>query len=139
MNRLKKRLGENYIFTVAGPGRTGRFPSFISDQRIRIFDEKSEKQLCSIYAASILVFGVHGSGMLLPSAHAGMAITLMPSKRWGNFAEDILFSEKDVRIASFQRRVIPLNISIYDLIDIVVEMVTGRNSFLKKFIHSDDL
>jgi len=37
--------------------------------------------------------------MLLPSAHAGMTVSLMPSKRWGNFAEDILFTEKDVRLA----------------------------------------
>jgi hypothetical protein len=77
--------------------------------------------------------------MLLPSAHAGMTISLMPSKRWGNFAEDILFMETDVRLAAFMRRIIPLNLCIHDISDIAEDMITGRDYFLKKFIHNDEL
>ncbi len=77
--------------------------------------------------------------MLLPSAHSGMSVSLMPSKRWGNYAEDILFNEKDVRLACFQKRIVPLNICIFDLRDIVCDMITGREYFIKKFMHSDDL
>ncbi len=138
-NLIRKRLGNKFTFSVTGLGKFGRMPSFIEDQRIQIFNEDSEKMLCRIYSQSLLVFGVHGSSMLLPSAHSGMSVSLMPSKRWGNYAEDILFTEKDVRLASFQRRIIPLNISIYDLRDILCDMVTGRDYFIKKFIHSDEL
>ena len=77
--------------------------------------------------------------MILPSAHSGMAISLMPSKRWGNYAEDILFTENDIRLALFQRRIVPLNLCIYDIVSIISEMITGRDYFIKKFIHSDEL
>jgi hypothetical protein len=136
---LKKRLGKKYSFSVAGLGKSGRLPSFVNDRRVQTFDDESEKKLCILYSQSILVFGIHGSSMLLPSAHSGMSVSLMPSKRWGNFAEDILFTEHDVRLSSFQRRIISLNISIFDLRDILCDMVTGRDYFLKKFIHSDEL
>ena len=114
-------------------------PSFAEDKRIVSFNEENERSLCRVYSESILVIGVHGSAMLLPSAHAGMAISMMPSRRWGNFAEDVLFREKDVRMASFQRRIIPLNLSICDVRDIAVDMISGRDYFIKKFVHSDDL
>ena len=136
---LKRKLGTEFIYCVAGLGQSGRFPSFIKDQRIQSFTEESEKQLCKVYAESVLVIGVHGSGMLLPSAHAGMTISLMPSKRWGNYAEDILFTENDIRLAFFQKRIVPLNLSILDICDIAVDMLTGRDYFKRKFIHSEEL
>jgi hypothetical protein len=136
---LKRKLGTQFIYSVAGLGKSGRFPSFISDDRVMSFTEESERQLCRVYSSSTLIIGVHGSSMLLPSAHSGMAISLMPSKRWGNYAEDILFTENDVRLAFFQRRIIPLNLSIYDICDIATDMVTGRDYFIRKFIHKDEL
>jgi hypothetical protein len=136
---LKKRLGTEFRYSVAGLGTWGKFPSFINDQRVQSFTEESEKQLCRLYAESVLIIGIHGSAMLLPSAHAGMAISLMPSKRWGNYAEDILFNENDIRLALFQKRIVPLNLCIYDICDIAADMVSGRDSFMKKFIHSEEL
>jgi len=136
---LNRKLDRKCSFTVAGLGHTYKLPAYINDQRVRSFDEESEKRLCTIYSQSILVVGVHGSGMLLPSAHAGMTISMMPSKRWGNFAEDILYTEQDIRLASFQRRIVPLNLCIFDLRDIVCDMISGRDYFIKKFIHSDEL
>jgi len=136
---IRNRLGNKFTYSVAGLGKFGRFPSFIKDQRVILFNEDTEKKLCGVYADSILVFGVHGSGMLLPSAHAGMTISLMPSRRWGNFAEDILFSEHDIRLAAFQRRIVPLNLCIADIRDILIDMVSGRDQFIKKFMHSDEL
>jgi hypothetical protein len=136
---LRRKFGKKFHYTVAGLGDYGNFPSFTRDLRVKRFTEDAEKMLCEIYSESTLVIGIHGSGMLLPSAHAGMTVSLMPSKRWGNFAEDILFTEKDVRLASFQQRIVPLNLSIFDIRDIVVDMVTGRKQFIKKFIHSEEL
>ncbi|HEY5535216.1 MAG TPA: hypothetical protein VIL99_09820, partial [Ignavibacteria bacterium] len=68
-----------------------------------------------------------------------MTISLMPSRRWGNFAEDILFSEHDIRLAAFQRRIVPLNLCIADIRDILIDMVSGRGEYIKKFIHTDEL
>lgn len=136
---LRRTIGTKFTYSVAGLGDFGNFPSYIRDLRVKRFTEDAEKMLCEIYSESTLVIGIHGSGMLLPSAHAGMTVSLMPSKRWGNFAEDILFTEKDVRLASFQRRIVPLNLSIFDIRDIIADMVTGRKPFIQKFIHTEDL
>ena len=136
---LKRKLGTQFKYSVAGLGKSGRFPSFINDHRVVFFNEESEKKLCRVYAESVLIIGVHGSGMLLPSAHSGMTICLMPSKRWGNFEEDILLTENDVRLALFQKRIVPLNMCILDICDMAVDMIKGRNYFIRKFIHDDEL
>jgi hypothetical protein len=136
---LRRKMGNSYLYTVAGQGKTGRLPSFINDRRVRSFNPENDKLLCRVYSESELVIGVHGSGMLLPSAHAGMAISLMPSRRWGNFAEDILFTESDKRLSAFQRRVVPLNLNLLDVRDILIDMITGREYFIKKFIHDEEL
>lgn len=136
---LRKNLGTKYTYTVTGLGKSGKFPASLNDQRVESYNEESEKRLCVIFAESKLVFGVHGSSMLLPSAHAGMTLSLMPSKRWGNFGEDILYSENDLRLAAFQKRIVPQNICLYDLRDIIIDMLTGRDQFVKKFLHSDEL
>jgi hypothetical protein len=136
---LRIRLGNNFTYSLAGLGKFGRFPSVIQDYRVESYDEDTERRLCAIFAGSKLVFGVHGSSMLLPSAHAGMTLSLMPSKRWGNFGEDILFSENDPRIAAFQKRIVPLNLCICEIRDIISDMITGRDQFVKKFLHSEEL
>jgi hypothetical protein len=136
---LKSRFGSGYNYSVAGLGTFGRFQAFIDDQRIESFNADSEIKLCKIYSESIVVIGIHGSSMLLPSAHAGMTVSLMPSKRWGNYLEDILFTENDLRHGSFQKRVIPLNISLNEIRDIVIDMIEGRDYFIKKFVHSNEL
>jgi hypothetical protein len=139
MRKLKQKLGDQYRFTVTGFGHYGTFPDFIEDGRVNEFNEQSERKLCEYYAQSLLVVGIHGSSFLLPSAHAGMAISLMPSKRWGNYAEDMHFTEADPRLAVFQRRILPNNIDLSDLTDICKDMVLNRSYFLKKFVHSDVL
>ncbi len=136
---LRKRLGNKYTYSVAGLGNYASWPGFIKDNRVNSFNEESEKGLCKLYAQSILTIGVHGSSMLLPSSHSGMSVSLMPSKRWGNYGEDILFNENDIRLAFFQKRIVPINLCISDLRDIVCDMITGREYFVKKFIHTDDL
>jgi hypothetical protein len=136
---LRGNLGSGYKISLAGLGRSFSFPGSIDDMRIEAFNEENEKLLCRIYSESEIVIGVHGSSMLLPSAHAGMAISMMPSKRWGNYGEDILFVEEDNRLALFQRRIIPLNLSVFEISDIAYEMLTGREYFIKKVVHTEEL
>jgi hypothetical protein len=136
---LRRKFGTQFLYSLAGLGNSGRFPSFINDHRVGSFSEESEKKLCRLYAESVLIIGIHGSSMLMPSVHSGMTISLMPSKRWCNFQEDILLSEVDPRLALFQKRIVPLNICILDICDIAVDMLSGRDYFMRKFIHSDEL
>ena len=130
-----KLKGKNYQITLAGLGQFGWFPNFVEDCRVKSFSKETEIDTCKVYAESELVVGVHGSSMILPSAHAGMTVSIMPLKRWGNFIEDILYSEEDVRLASFQKRVIPMNTTILETVDICINMLNGRDVFVRKFIY----
>lgn len=134
-----KLKDEEYQISLAGLGQFGWFPKFVEDCRVDNFNKETEVEMCKVYSESELVIGVHGSSMILPSAHAGMTISMMPIKRWGNFIEDILYTEKDVRLAAFQKRVIPLNLSIFETIDICCDMLSGREYFVEKFKQTEEL
>jgi hypothetical protein len=62
------------------------------------------------------VIGVHGSNMLLPSAHAGLTIDLMTNEKWYNMAQDILYQpneqDEDKRITALRHQYLPMNISL---------------------------
>lgn len=98
------------------------------------FSTDTEKTLCKINSESRVVLGVHGSNMLLPSAHAGMTIDLMPDDRWGNFAQDVLYQENDVRMSSYRYRYVPINQKPNHLHKIVIPMVLHQNNFVKFMI-----
>ncbi len=115
--------------TVAGLGKTTEFPAWIEDCRVNKFDEKAEREACQLYAASRLVIGIHGSNMLMPSGHAGMTIDLMPSDRWRNFAQDILYQETDPRLASFRYRYLPLRTKIADIAYIASSLIIKQPDF----------
>jgi hypothetical protein len=95
-------------FAVAGLGVEGSFPAWIEDLRTSRIDAQVERSWCERYARSHLVVGVHGSNMLLPSAHAGAMIELVPDNpwdnRWGNIVQDVLVRSDDVRDALFRYR-----------------------------------
>lgn len=94
-------------FAVAGVGRSEAFPNWINDLRQTVLDDAVERQWCERYAASHLVVGVHGSNMLLPSAHAGGFVELIGAERWGNFLQDVLFRRGDSRELFFRCRFMP--------------------------------
>jgi hypothetical protein len=95
-------------FAVAGLAEGfGReaLPEWVRDLRRPALDEAAERVWCERYAASHVVVGVHGSNMLLPSAHAGGVVELLGPERWGNFTQDILFRETgDCRETLFRYR-----------------------------------
>jgi hypothetical protein len=113
-------------YTVAGLGKSTIFPEWIEDQRVGKFDNEAEKNLCQVYAQSRLVIGVHGSNMLLPSAHAGLTIDLMPIDRWGNIAQDILYNMDDCRVAAHKYRFLPIDVGLKTLVK-VAELQISRN------------
>lgn len=120
-------------FAITGLGMHTTFPDWIEDLRVDRFDEKIERQICKLYSESRLVIGIHGSHMLLPSAHAGMTLDLIPNKRWGhswgNFAQDILYQETDPRLAAFRYRYLPAQTSINEIVDISLNMLLRDRNF----------
>jgi hypothetical protein len=102
-------------FAVVGIGHPAGFPDWIEDIRKPVLDEVTEVEWCSRYAASHLVIGAHGSNMLLPSAHAGGFIELLPPERWGNYLQDIFLGQGDVRDTFFRCRFVPASTTAAEL------------------------
>jgi len=94
-------------FAVAGLGTPGDLPGWMTDLRRTNVDAATERLWCERYAASHTVVGVHGSNMLLPSAHAGSVVELIGAEREGNFLQDILFRGDDNREMFFRYRFVP--------------------------------
>jgi hypothetical protein len=100
--------GASLDAAVVGVGEPGGLPDTIRDLRSSAVTLATEHRWCRRYAESHLVVGVHGSSMLLPSAHAGSVIELLPSDRHGNFLQDIIFNGTDTRDLFFRYRFAPL-------------------------------
>jgi hypothetical protein len=110
-------------FAVAGIGKAGGLPNWISDLRLTKLNAESERAWCERYAKSHLVVGVHGSNMLLPSAHAGGVIELIGEERWGNYLQDILFRRSDSREMFFRYRFAPHSTTPEDLARLAASML----------------
>jgi hypothetical protein len=98
-------------FAVVGFGKPGGLPDWIGDFRATQVDEARERAWCERYAQSHLVIGVHGSNMLLPSAHAGAVIDLMPPDRWSNLGQDILLRPQSAIRLLLRYRFLPVSTS----------------------------
>jgi hypothetical protein len=92
---------------VAGVGEPGGLPGWISDLRRPRPSPADERAACARYAASHVVLGVHGSNMLLPSAHAAACIEIAWGRNLGNAFQDLLVREEEARIALFRHRLLP--------------------------------
>jgi hypothetical protein len=110
-------------FAVVGLGKPGSMPAWINDLRTTAIDDKAEKTWCERYARSHVVIGVHGSNMLLPSAHAGATVELMLPERWGNMIQDLLMPDLDSRETLFRYRVVPLSVTVFDLVAIIHSLI----------------
>jgi hypothetical protein len=116
-------------FAVAGLGQAGGLPPSVQDLRRPSLDDAAERAWCERYAASHLVIGVHGSNMLLPSAHAGGVIELMPRDRWGNDLQDLLLRPTSTRELLFRTRLVPENTTPEDVAALAGHIIRGVPPF----------
>lgn len=129
LTEIRKKF-PSAIFTVAGLGGKLSFPDWIEDLRVEKFDEAAERATCKIYSQSRLIIGLHGSNMLIPSAHAGMTIDLMPDDRLGNFCQDILYQKTDPRLATFCYRFPSASTEIKQLATMAASMIEHHAAFI---------
>lgn len=118
-------------FGIAGLSEVAEgFPSWIEDLRCRIMDDTTEWRYCERYASSHVVVGVHGSNMLLPTAHAGGLVELIATERYGNFTQDVLFREaRDCRDMFFRYRFVPTGIEVREVAQLVSQLLRGYEPF----------
>jgi hypothetical protein len=86
-------------FAMVGIGSASA-DSGVNDLRTRRMTDEVERQWCEAYARSHAVIGIHGSNMLLPTAHAAGVVEILPDDRQGNLLQDIL-TRSEGREASF--------------------------------------
>ncbi len=103
--KIKKVFPQVQI-KVIGLGRTGSFSKAIQDLREDHISFEKEKEWCEQYAKSQVVVGIHGSNMLLPTAHAAGFVEIIPHDRLGNWLQDIALPFTK-RMDSFLGRLLP--------------------------------
>ncbi len=88
MERVR-RLVPGVRFSVVGLGEPGGLGADVEDLRTKRMNKETELAWCRAYARSHVVVGVHGSNMLLPTAHAAGCVEILPYDRYGNMVQDI--------------------------------------------------
>ncbi len=101
--RTIRRSMPRATFSVVGLGHSGGMAGLAEDLRTTRMSEEVERSWVKVYAQSQLVVGVHGSNMLLPTAHAAGCIEILPYDRYGNLLQDISVRWHD-RMQSFLYR-----------------------------------
>ncbi|WP_435127668.1 hypothetical protein [Halobaculum sp. D14] len=124
-----RSLSPGVEFAVAGLGASGGLPDWIADERVSSPTTSDERRLCQRYAGSQVVIGVHGSNMLLPSAHAPVTIDLMPSRRWGNLEQDLLSRHVDSRETGFHYHLLPLDTEPARVADLASAVLDAEHRF----------
>ncbi len=120
-------------FAVAGLGHSGGLCDWITDLRTMEISESVERDWCVRYAKSHIVIGVHGSNMLLPSAHAGAVVELVPADRWINLVQDILTPAEDLRELLIRSRFLPLESSASIAANVTASLLRTLPSALVNF------
>jgi hypothetical protein len=121
---LRSQLG-SVDFAVCGLGERTRIDG-VADIRDPAPDSVVELDWCQRYAASDVIVGVHGSNMLLPSAHALAAVELVPNDRLGNVAQSLLVRGDDLRDVLFRYRLLPLASSPAVVAAVVAAVIENR-------------
>ncbi|HMN04386.1 MAG TPA: hypothetical protein PKD45_01560 [Flavobacteriales bacterium] len=88
MHLVRKELPDAR-FGVVGLGNPGGMPAGTEDLRTMKMDLGVELAWCRLYARSQVAVGVHGSNMILPTAHAAGCVEILPYDRYGNMVQDI--------------------------------------------------
>lgn len=131
---IKKELPDAVIYVV-GLGTTGSFDGYAIDKRKTSINKETEIEWCQLYAGSHVVMGVHGSNMLLPSAHAAGCVEVLPPDRFGNYAEDLSIRYNDRRQIFFYRfadQYAPAQ----SVKEKIVEIILCYESYYKKMIQN---
>ena len=129
-----KSIFADLTFNVIGIGQSSKFPKGINDFRKEKINFSDEKKWCRLYSRSHIVIGIHGSNMLLPSAHSGATISLMPKNRVNNFFQDIITSELDPRMACIRNRCVSTSASIDYIAKNIESVINNFPKFREYFI-----
>ena len=124
---LKKQI-PNLDFAVAGmDSRKYKLPDWIKDFRFEKHTDKAAVENCRRYAESHLVLGCNGSSLILPSAHAGACIDIVPGDMWAVSAGSFSFRTTSIGDTHFRYVLLPAEVKIKRLAGIAVSILRDRS------------
>jgi hypothetical protein len=103
------------------------FPEWIEDLRQTRHTDETARRMCQRYARSHLVLGCNGSSLLVPGMHAGAVIDLVPPTWWAVSAGSFPFRITHVADVSYRYALVPGEVSLKTLADIIVSIVRDRD------------
>lgn len=119
-------------FSIIGLGKKQPTPDFISDLRETKLNDEIELKWCAVYAGSHVVFGIHGSNMLIPSALAAGFIEILPESRLPNFLQDTTIPYKGA-FYQFLCRFIPEFTGVENIAAMAVSMINDFAQFDRRY------
>jgi hypothetical protein len=115
-------------FAIAGMDeRKPDLPGWVKDFRHPVHEDSIAKEQMKRYAQSHLVAGCNGSSLLLPGCLAGGVINIIPGNMWAVSAGTFAFRITDIGDTHFRYVMIPDEISIPKLVNIIVSVLRDRS------------
>ncbi|HLT71503.1 MAG TPA: hypothetical protein VKZ75_02580 [Cyclobacteriaceae bacterium] len=102
IRRIRREIPEAE-FGITGLGKGGSLSRWASDRRAVKITPEIEREWCRMYAQSHVVIGIHGSNMLLPTAHAAGCVEVLMQDRYRNIVQDLSVRYNDRRQLFFYR------------------------------------
>lgn len=85
----------NCRFVATGVGQRTNYSMFAEDIRSGSPTELAERAWCALYAQTHVVVGVHGSGMLIPTALSAGFLEILPRHKIDHLTEDVVLNYKN--------------------------------------------
>jgi hypothetical protein len=143
LNAVKKKLQFKWIlefseklkeqipsidFAIAGmDDREPELPGWIKDFRYPVHEDATARLQMERYARSHLVAGCNGSSLLLPGCLSGGVVNIVPGNMWAVSAGTFPFRFTDIGDTHFRYVMIPGEISIPKLVNIIVSVLRDRS------------
>ena len=94
VSRIREKIPE-CRFIVTGVGQRANYSMFAEDVRSNSPDERIERIWCTLYAQTHVVVGVHGSGILIPTALSAGFLEILPRHKIDHLTEDVVLNYKN--------------------------------------------
>ncbi|MEO8560014.1 MAG: hypothetical protein ABI439_13180 [Rhodospirillales bacterium] len=118
---------------VIGFGQTGRFADAVLDMRVAPGQLPDEIAWTKRYARSHVVLGVHGSGMLLPAAHAAGSIEIVPLDKFINIGNAYDFIGAEYPVDSVRHHhFLPMSVTLTE----VATLIGATLHFVRSAAHA---
>ncbi|MDP9040638.1 MAG: hypothetical protein M3N30_01575 [Bacteroidota bacterium] len=115
-------------FAIAGmDDRDPDLPGWIKDFRYPVHEDSTAREQMKRYANSHLVAGCNGSSLLLPGCLSGGVVNIVPGNMWAVSAGTFAFRITDTGDTHFRYVMIPDEISIPKLVNIIVSVLRDRS------------